>query len=66
MQDFRREIPAYTDQIYQPPPKPTEIPTQVTPRKIPESDIDALVQDINTDFEENSPQQEGVIQVGPA
>ena len=42
MQDIRREIPAYADPVYRPPPKPAEIPTEVTPRKILESDIDAL------------------------
>ena len=61
MQDIRMEVPAYADQVYRPPLKPTEIPTQVIPRKILDSDIDALEQDINTDFEENSPHQEGVI-----
>ena len=33
MQHIRREIPAYADPNYRPPPKPTEIPTQVTPIK---------------------------------
>ena len=61
MQDIRREIPAYADPFYRPPPKPDEIPTQVIPRKILDTDIDTLEQDINTDFEEISPYQEGVI-----
>ena len=61
MQDIRGEIQAYADPFYRPPPKPTEIPTQVIPRKILDSDIDLLEQDINMDFEENSPHQEGVI-----
>ena len=61
MQDIRKEISAYADPFYGPPPKPTEIPTQVIPRKIPDSDIEFLEQDINIDFEENSPHQEGVI-----
>ena len=60
MQGIRREIPAYADLIYRPPPKPAEIPTPANPKKI-HSDIDALEQDINMDFEENSPYQEGVI-----
>ena len=60
MQDIRREISVYADQFYRPPPKPTEIPKQIFPRKILDSDIDSLGQDINTDFEENSPHQEGV------
>ena len=61
MHDIREEIPAYVDPIYRPPPKPSETLTQVIPRKLPDSDIDTLEQDINTDFEENSPYQEGVI-----
>ena len=61
MQDIRRKIPAYADPFYRPPPKPTETPTQVIPRKVLDSDIDSLEQDINTDFEKNSPHQEGVI-----
>ena len=61
MQDIRREVPSYADPIYRPPSKPTEIPTQVTPKKILESDIDTLEQDINMDFEENFPPQEGMI-----
>ena len=55
MQDIRREITAYADPINRPPPKPTEIHTQVTPKTIPESDIDTLKHDVNTDLEENSP-----------
>ena len=31
MQDIRREKPAYADSIYRPPPKTTEIPTQIIP-----------------------------------
>ena len=61
MQGIRREIPAYADPFYRTPPKPTEITTQVIPRKILDSDIDAVEQDNNMDFEENSPHQEGVI-----
>ena len=61
MQDVRREIPAYADPIYRPPPKPTEMPLQVTPRKLMDSDSNILEQDINMDVEENSPYQEGVI-----
>ena len=41
--------------------KPTEIPLQVLPRKLMDLNIDTLEQDINMDFEENSPYQEGVI-----
>ena len=46
MQDFKKETPACADPIYRSPPTPTEIPTQVTSRKILEPDIDALEQDI--------------------
>ena len=59
MQYIRREIPAYIGPIYRPPPKTTEMPLQVIPRKI--MDIDTLDQDSNMDFEENFPYQEGVI-----
>ena len=58
---YRREIPAYADPIYRLPLKPTEMPSQVIPRKNPDSDIDTLEWDIRTDFEENSPYQKGVI-----
>ena len=58
IQDIRREIPACADPIYRPPSKPTETPTQVIPKKILDSDIDSLEQDINMDFEENSPYQD--------
>ena len=34
MQNTGREIPAYVDPIYRPPPKPTEIPLQEIPRKV--------------------------------
>ena len=61
MQDVRREIAAYADPIYRPPPKPTEIPLHIIPRKLIDSEIDTMEQDINTNFEENSPYQEGVI-----
>ena len=61
MQDFRKEIPAYADPIYRHPPKPTEIPKQVISKKITKSDLDALEQNINMVFEENSPYEEGVI-----
>ena len=42
MQDIRKEIPAYADPFYRPPPKPTEVPMHVTPKKIPDPDIDTL------------------------
>ena len=42
------------------PSNPTEIPLQVIPRKLTDLDIDALEQDINMGFKENSPYQVGV------
>ena len=42
MHDTRREIPAFADPIYRPPPKPTEISPQVIPRKLMDLGIDAL------------------------
>ena len=56
IQDMSREIPAYTDSIYRPPPKPAEITLQEIPRKLMDLDTD-----INMDITENSPYQEGVI-----
>ena len=56
IQDISREIPRYPDPIYRPPPKPTEIPIQSVPRNL--SDLEP---EINMDFEENPPFEEGVI-----
>ena len=56
IQDISRKIPMYPVPIYRPPPQPTEIPLHKIPRGF--SDLDM---DINTDFEENSPYQVGVI-----
>ena len=56
IQDIRREISMYQDPIYRPSPKPTEIPIQEVPRYLSNLDMD-----INTDIEENSHYQEGVI-----
>ena len=50
------EILTYTDPIYRPFPKPTEIPLWEIPRKLMDFDTD-----IKMDFEENCPYQEGVI-----
>ena len=50
MHNTRREITAYVDQIYRPPPKATEISLQESTRK--HTDLDT---DNNTEFEENSP-----------
>ena len=46
---------------YRPPSKLTEIPKHLIPRKISDLDTDSLEQDVNVDFEENSPHQGGVI-----
>ena len=46
----------YSDPIYTSSPKPTEVPIQEVPRNV----LD-FYPDINTDFEENPPFQEGVI-----
>ena len=56
IEDTRREIPAYADPIYRPPPKPTEMPLQEIPRRLKDLDTE-----INMDFEDNSPYQEGVV-----
>ena len=56
IQDVNREIPRYPDPVYKCPPRPTEIPIQEIPSNL--SDFDP---EINMDFEENSPFQEGVI-----
>ena len=55
MQKISKEIPFYQDPIYRPPSKPVKKPSP----KIPGSmDINP---ELNTDFDENSPFQEGVI-----
>ena len=55
MQQINKDILFYPDPIYQPPSKPVEIPMS----KLPENmDINP---ELNTDFEENSLFQEGVI-----
>ena len=56
MQDISREVSTYQDPIYRPPPKPTEKPLPENIRKIMDLDTD-----INTDFKENPPYQEGII-----
>ena len=56
IQDISRKIPVYPDPIYRSPPKPTDIPIQEVPRNL--LDLDP---EINTDFKENSPLQDGVI-----
>ena len=56
IQDIIREILRYLDPIYRPHSKPEAIPLQEVPRNL--LDLDP---EINMDFEENSPFQEGVI-----
>ena len=56
IQDISREILAYIDPIYRPPPKAAEIPLQEIPRKL--TDLDTY---INMDLKENFPFEEGVI-----
>ena len=56
IQDVKMEIPIYPDPVYRPPPKPMKTPIPEIPGSL--SDIDP---ELNTDFEENSPFQEGVI-----
>ena len=50
------EISIYSDLIYRIPPKPTEIPLQEVPRNLLDLDMD-----VNVNFKENSPVQDGVI-----
>ena len=55
MQKISKVIPFYPDPVYWSPPKPVKIPMPEFPGKM---DID---QELNTDFKDNSPFQEGVI-----
>ena len=55
-QDVSKEIPIYPDPVYIPPP----IPVNIYIPKIPGSLLD-IDPELNMDFEENSPFQEGVI-----
>ena len=50
IQDVGREIPIYPHPVYRPPPKPVK----TTIPKIPGILLD-INQELNTDFEENSP-----------
>ena len=56
IQDVAREIPVYPDPVYRPPPKPVKTSVPKICRSL--SDIDP---ELNMDFEDNSPFQEGVI-----
>ena len=55
IQKINKDIPFYPYPAYRPPPKAMWIPISESPEKI---DISL---ELNTDFEENSPFQEGVI-----
>ena len=50
-----KDIPSYPDPTYRHPPKPVRVPISESPENI---DVSL---ELNTDFEENSPFQEGVI-----
>ena len=50
-----KDIHFYHDPTYRPPPKPVRIPTLESPENIDVSP------ELNIDFEENSPFQEGII-----
>ena len=56
IQDVSREIPIYPDPTYRLPPNPLKMPIPKIPRSL--SDIDP---EINMDFKDNSPYQEGMI-----
>ena len=56
IQDISREIPIYPDPTYRPPPNTVKLPIPEVPRSLLDFDPE-----INTDFKENSPFQEGVI-----
>ena len=56
IQNVGREVPLYPDPVHRPPPKPIKTSIPEIPGST--SDIDT---ELNTDFEDNSPFQEGVI-----
>ena len=56
IQDVSREISIYSDPTYRPTPKPVKLPIPEVPRSLFDFDPE-----INMDFEENSPFQEGII-----
>ena len=58
IQDVSREIPIYPDPTYRPPPKPVKLPIPEVPRNLSD-----FYPEMNMDFKENSPFQEGVISV---
>ena len=56
IKDIGREIPICPDQVFEPPPKPVKASMPKIPGSL--SDIDS---EPYTDFEDNSPFQEGLI-----
>ena len=61
IQNISREKPAYPDPMYRAQPNQQKIPMHLISKKTFNLDISLLENDINIDFEENSPHQEGVI-----
>ena len=55
IQDIAKEVPIYPDPVYRPPPKAEKLPVPEIPRSL--LDIDP---ELNMDFENNSPFQEGL------
>ena len=55
IQKISKDVPFYPDPVYRPPPTPVKIPMPEIPGNM---DINP---ELNTDFMENSPFQEGVI-----
>ena len=56
IQDVSKEIPIYLDPVYRLPPKPVKTPILKIPRSLLDTDPE-----LNTNFEDNSPFQEGII-----
>ena len=55
MQKISKDTPFYYDPVYRPPSKPVKIPMSEFPGNM------NINLELNTDFEDNSPFQEGVI-----
>ena len=53
-----KDIPFYPDPNYRPPPKPIITPTPGSSQSLESTDINS---EINNNFKENSPFQEGII-----
>ena len=56
IQDTGREISIYPDPVYRPPPKPEKMPMPDIPKSLL-----GIYQELNMDFEDNSPFEEGLI-----